>query len=459
MKKIALIGKPNVGKSSLFNRFSRKLDAITSEVSGTTRDVKSSEIFIKEKPCLLIDTGGLDDSNTMFEKVRDKSLQAASEADIVLYMVDGKRIPDDEDKKLFFQLQKISKEIVLLVNKIDNEKQERDIALEFVSFGAKNLFFVSVSHNKGIEKLSTFLASKLPEIKEEVIIEDDDLSFEDFINETPQMQDELGKELRVAIIGRVNVGKSSLLNALVKEERSIVSEIAGTTIDPVDEQIEYKDKLITFVDTAGIRKRGKIDGIERHALQRTQKMLENADVALLVLDSSEEFKELDEKIAHLVDKFQMACMIVLNKFDISKYDYDKSVQLVRDRFVFLSYAPVITVSALSHKRVHKINDQILDIYDSYTKRISTSKLNEVINFAIRKHNIPSAHGRLVRIYFSTQYDIKPPRIALIMNKPKALHFSYKRYLVNQLRDAFDFKGTPIIIEPKAKRVTDDEEKI
>ncbi len=459
MKKIALIGKPNVGKSSLFNRFSRKLDAITSEVSGTTRDVKSSEIFIKEKPCLLIDTGGLDDSNTMFEKVRDKSLQAASEADIVLYMVDGKRIPDDEDKKLFFQLQKISKEIVLLVNKIDNEKQERDIALEFVSFGAKNLFFVSVSHNKGIEKLSTFLASKLPEIKKEVIVEDDDLSFEDFINETPQMQDELGKELRVAIIGRVNVGKSSLLNALVKEERSIVSEIAGTTIDPVDEQIEYKDKLITFVDTAGIRKRGKIDGIERHALQRTQKMLENADVALLVLDSSEEFKELDEKIAHLVDKFQMACMIVLNKFDISKYDYDKSVQLVRDRFVFLSYAPVITVSALSHKRVHKINDQILDIYDSYTKRVSTSKLNEVINFAIRKHNIPSAHGRLVRIYFSTQYDIKPPRIALIMNKPKALHFSYKRYLVNQLRDAFDFKGTPIIIEPKAKRVTDDEEKI
>ena len=262
-------------------------------------------------------------------------------------------------------------------------------------------------------------------------------------------------EIKVAIIGRVNVGKSSLLNALIGEERSVVSDVAGTTVDPVDEQFVYKDKLITFVDTAGIRKRGKIEGIERHALQRTQKMLETADVALLVIDSSQEFKELDEKIAHLVDKFGLGVMVVLNKWDEAMYDYDKSVEKVRDRFKFLSYAPVVTISALSHKRVHKLNDMILKIYANYAKRIPTSKLNEAIKIANSRHHLPSDNGQVVKIYFATQFDTKPPRIALIMNRPKSLHFSTKRYLVNQLRGFFDFEGTQILLEPKKKKSDED----
>ncbi len=454
MKKVALLGRPNVGKSSLFNRLSHKLDAITSDVSGTTRDIKKRVITLGEKELELIDTGGLDDSSTLFSEVKKKSLQAANEADIIIYMVDGKVLPDDEDKKIFYSLQKLGKPIALVVNKLDNDKQIEEIGWEFNSFGANNLFFLSVSHNRGTKKLSNWILSFLgDEDKDQLVLnEDEDLSLEEMLELDNQniIEDE-SKEIKIAIIGRVNVGKSSLLNALIGEERSVVSDVAGTTIDPVDEEFFYKDKTFTFVDTAGIRKRGKIEGIERHALNRTQKMLENADIALLVLDASEPFKELDEKIAHLVDKFSLGCIIVLNKWDSAIDEHDKAVQNVRDRFRFLSYAPIITLSALSKKRVHKLNDLILKVYENYTRRVATSKLNDVIKFAMIKHHIPSDHGKLVKIYYATQFDIKPPRVALITNRPKSLHFSYKRYLINQLRDQFDFEGVPIILEAKERK--------
>jgi len=459
MIKIALIGKPNVGKSSLFNRISRRWDAITSDVSGTTRDIKKREVLINQTPALLIDTGGLDDATELFTTIKAKSLKAAREADIVLYMVDGKTLPDDEDKKLFYELQSSCPILALVVNKLDNDKSEEEMGWEFSNFGAHNLFFISVSHNRGTKKLINWIDSEIPkeEAPELELEEDDEFSLEDFIapEEIEIVEEEESNEIKVAIIGRVNVGKSSLLNALVGEDRSVVSPIAGTTVDPVDEQFEYKDKLITFVDTAGIRKRGKIEGLEKHALQRTQKMLETAHVALLVIDSSCEFKELDEKIAHLVDKFGLGVMIVLNKWDMAMYDYEKSVEKVRERFKFLSYAPVITISALTHQRVHKLNDKILEIYDNYSRRIPTSKLNEAIKIANSRHHLPSDNGQLIKIYFATQFETKPPRIALIMNRPKSLHFSTKRYLVNQLRGFFNFEGTQIILEPKKKKSNED----
>jgi len=457
MKKIALLGRPNVGKSSLFNRLSHKLDAITSDVSGTTRDIKKSIVKLGDKEVELIDTGGLDDSSTLFSKVKEKSLQAASQADIILYMVDGKMLPDDEDKKIFYELQSLNKPIALIVNKLDNDKQRESIGWEFSSFGAKNIFFLSVSHNYGTKILSDWLISLLPEEDDLIIEADDDLSLEDMLLMDEELEEDKSDDIKVAIIGRVNVGKSSLLNSLIGEDRSVVSDVAGTTIDPVDESIVYNDRQLTFVDTAGIRKRGKIEGIERHALHRTQKMLENADIALLVLDASEPFKELDEKIAHLVEKFELGCIIVLNKWDEAMESYEKSVQDVRDRFKFLSYAPIITLSALSKKRVHKVNDLILKVYENYSRRVPTSKLNEVIKFATIKHHIPSDQSKLVKIYYATQYEIKPPRIALIMNRPKGLHFSYKRYLVNQLREQFDFEGTPILLEARDKKKEQNEE--
>jgi len=464
MTKIALIGKPNVGKSSLFNRIAKRRDAITSEVSGTTRDVKTAEVMINETPALLVDTGGLDDSSTLFTTVKEKSLKAAKEADIILFMVDGKMLPSDEDKKIFFELQKMGKKVALVVNKIDNDRQQEEIGWEFTTFGAKEMFFLSVSHNRGTRKLINWIESQIPEeerVQEVEIIEDeDDFSLEAVLEAEEQREqnpheEEEDNEIKIAIIGRVNVGKSSLLNALVGEDRSVVSEVAGTTIDPVDEQIVYEDKVFTFVDTAGIRRRGKIEGIEKFALNRTRAMLENADIALLVLDASEEFKELDERIASLVEEFELGCIIVLNKWDEAKYDYKESVQRVRDRFKFLSYAPIITVSALSKKRVHKIHDLIKQVYRNYTFRIPTSQLNEILKRTNKKHQLPSDHGKITKIYFGTQFDIKPPRIALIMNRPKSLHFSYKRYLINQLREYFDFTGTPIIIEAKKKKSDED----
>ncbi len=461
MTKIALIGKPNVGKSSLFNRIARRRDAITSEVSGTTRDVKTAEVTVNETPALLVDTGGLDDSSTLFTTVKEKSLQAAKEADIILFMVDGKMLPSDEDKKIFFELQKLGKKIALVVNKIDNDRQQEEIGWEFTTFGAKDMFFLSVSHNRGTRKLINWIESQIPEEERvkpepEIVEDEDDFSLEAVLEAEAQRsesveEEETDNEIKIAIIGRVNVGKSSLLNALVGDDRSVVSEVAGTTIDPVDEQMVYEDKIFTFVDTAGIRRRGKIEGIEKFALNRTQAMLENADIALLVLDASEEFKELDERIANLVDKFELGCIVVLNKWDKALYSYEESVQRVRDRFKFLSYAPVITVSALSKKRVHKIHDLIKKVYQSYTFRIPTSQLNEILKRTNKKHQLPSDHGKITKIYFGTQFDIKPPRIALIMNRPKSLHFSYKRYLINQLREYFDFTGTPVIIEAKKKK--------
>ncbi len=461
MKTIALIGKPNVGKSSLFNRLAGQRIAITSDVSGTTRDIKKSEIVIDDKEALLVDTGGLDDRDEMFEVVKEKSLKAAKEADIILYMVDGKMLPSDEDKRIFYELTKLGKELALVINKIDNDKMQ-EIVWEYQSFGFNDIFPISVSHNRGITPLINWLYKRLPKTKTLELENDEDLSLEELLEEESKnsieqkLQNE-SNEIKVAIVGRVNVGKSSLLNALIGEDRAVVSQIAGTTIDPVDETLYYNGKHIIFVDTAGIRKRGKIEGIERYALNRTQKMLENADIALIVLDASEEFKELDERIASLVDKFSLGSIIILNKWDKARDEYKKIVEDVRYRFKFLSYTPIITVSALSKKRVHRINDMILKVYENYSRRIPTGKLNELIKFANSRHHLPSDMGKVVKIFFATQFDIRPPRIALVMNRPKSLHFSYKRYLVNTIREHFDFEGSPILIFPRKRGEKDDVE--
>ena len=462
MKKIVLLGKPNVGKSSLFNLLAKERIAIISEVSGTTRDVRYKDIMIDEKECTIVDTGGIDDSNELFKNVKLRSFDAARDADIILFLVDAKLIPDDKEKRLFYELQKLNIPIALVINKADNEK-EIERAWENYQFGAKNVFTLSVSHNRGISKLTDWISSFLPksdtkQVKNESSLEnDDDFSLEDFLKEEDsltQNHEEENGVINVSIIGRVNVGKSSLLNSLLNHDRAVVSSIAGTTIDPVDEMISYNEQLINFVDTAGIRKRGKIEGIEKYALNRTQSMLERTDIALLVLDASEPFTELDERIANLVQKFELGCIIVLNKWDKALMEYKEAVKELRYKFKFLAYAPVITVSALSKKRVHKINDLILEIYKNYTTRIPTSKINEVIKDATIKHQIPSDKGKEVKIYFATQFDIKPPKIALIMNKPKRLHFSYRRYLINKLRDAFGFEGSPIILISRPRKSED-----
>ncbi|ELP8115472.1 ribosome biogenesis GTPase Der [Campylobacter jejuni] len=459
MQSIILIGKPNVGKSSLFNRMARQRIAITSDISGTTRDTNKTQIHIHSKKAMLIDSGGLDESDELFKNVKQNTLKVAKESDIILYLVDGKLAPDDEDRQFFYSLKKLGKPIALVINKVDNKKDE-ERAWEFANFGVKEIFNLSVTHNVGLDELYEWLEKFL---HEEFLIPDEEENLEDFLEYYEEGKEFQFKEvdqnhIRVGIVGRVNVGKSSLLNALVKQERSVVSSIAGTTIDPVNESVVHKDKVIEFVDTAGIRKRGKIQGLERFALNRTEKILSHSQIALLVLDAHEGFNELDERIAGLVAKHYLGVIIVLNKWDKSEMDFDKTVKELRlDRFKFLAYAPVISVSALSGKRVHVLLDKILQIFENFTQKIQTSKLNTLIENATRAHPLPHDYGKLVKIYYAVQYDLAPPKIALIMNRPKALHFSYKRYLQNQIRKEFNFEGVPLVIASRKKGSKENDE--
>ncbi|MBD3788758.1 MAG: ribosome biogenesis GTPase Der [Campylobacterales bacterium] len=460
MKKVAILGRPNVGKSSLFNRLARQRDAITSDVSGTTRDIKKRIVTISgNRDFEIIDTGGIDYSSELFSKVAEQSLKAAKQADVIIYMVDGKKLPEEEDKQLFYQLQALDKPIALVVNKIDNEKEEERY-WEFLEFGADMTFPISVSHNRYFNNFYAWLEQYIPEReeKQELELTEEIDPFEEIIRDINETKEEVDNHIKVAIIGRVNTGKSSLLNALLKEERTVVSDVAGTTIDPVDETIEHDGYEITFIDTAGIRRRSKIVGIEKYALDRTEAMLEQADIVLLVIDATVGITELDERVAGLIEKFRLACLIVINKWDIrEEKTYEEAVQDIRDELKFLHYAPLITISAKTGMRVHKILDQIVAIYKRYKQRISTSVLNDTIREAISRHHVPSHNGAVVKIKFATQYETKPPKIALIVNHPDFLHFSYKRYLANFLRSKFDFEGVPLdIVARKRGQRMDDE---
>ncbi len=449
LKTIAILGQPNVGKSSLFNRLARERIAITSDFAGTTRDINKRKIALNGHEVELLDTGGMAKDALLSKEIKALNLKAAQMSDLILYVVDGKSIPSDKDLKLFREVFKTNPNCFLVINKIDNDK-EKERAYAFSSFGMPKSFNISVSHNRGI---STLIDAILNALNLNPIIEQDldaDI-LESLENNTPKEETKEEEIIQVGIIGRVNVGKSSLLNALTKKERSLVSSVAGTTIDPIDETILIGDQKICFVDTAGIRHRGKILGIEKYALERTQKALEKSHIALLVLDVSTPFVELDEKISSLADKHSLGIILILNKWDIRYAPYEEIMATLKRKFRFLEYAPVITTSCLKTRHIDEIKHKIIEVYECFSKRIPTSLLNSVINQATQKHPLPSDGGKLVKVYYATQFATKPPQISLIMNRPKALHFSYKRYLINTLRKEFNFLGTPLILNAKDKK--------
>ncbi|WQX34288.1 ribosome biogenesis GTPase Der [Helicobacter pylori] len=450
LKTIAILGQPNVGKSSLFNRLARERIAITSDFAGTTRDINKRKIALNGHEVELLDTGGMAKDALLSKEIKALNLKAAQMSDLILYVVDGKSIPSDEDLKLFREVFKINPNCFLVINKIDNDK-EKERAYAFSSFGIPKSFNISVSHNRGISALIDAVLNALN--LNQIIEQDLDADILESL-ETPNNALEETKEeeiIQVGIIGRVNVGKSSLLNALTKKERSLVSSVAGTTIDPIDETILIGDQKICFVDTAGIRHRGKILGIEKYALERTQKALEKSHIVLLVLDVSAPFVELDEKISSLADKHSLGIILILNKWDIRYAPYEEIMATLKRKFRFLEYAPVITTSCLKARHIDEIKHKIIEVYECFSKRIPTSLLNSVIFQATQKHPLPSDGGKLVKVYYATQFATKPPQISLIMNRPKALHFSYKRYLINTLRKEFNFLGTPLILNAKDKK--------
>ncbi len=449
LKTIAILGQPNVGKSSLFNRLARERIAITSDFAGTTRDINKRKIALNGHEVELLDTGGMAKDALLSKEIKALNLKAAQMSDLILYVVDGKSIPSDEDLKLFREVFKTNPNCFLVINKIDNDK-EKERAYAFSSFGMPKSFNISVSHNRGISALIDAILNALN--LNQIIEQDLDADIlESLENNAPEEETKEEEIIQVGIIGRVNVGKSSLLNALTKKERSLVSSVAGTTIDPIDETILIGDQKICFVDTAGIRHRGKILGIEKYALDRTQKALEKSHIALLVLDVSVPFVELDEKISSLADKHSLGIILILNKWDIRYAPYEEIMAALKRKFRFLEYAPVITTSCLKARHIDEIKHKIIEVYECFSRRIPTSLLNSVINQATQKHPLPSDGGKLVKVYYATQFATKPPQISLIMNRPKALHFSYKRYLINTLRKEFNFLGTPLILNAKDKK--------
>lgn len=322
-----------MGKSSLFNRLARERIAITSDLAGTTRDINKRKIALNGHEVELLDTGGMAKDALLSKEIKALNLKAAQMSDLILYVVDGKSIPSDEDLKLFREVFKINPNCFLVINKIDNDK-EKERAYAFSSFGVPKSFNISVSHNRGI---STLIDAVLNALNLNQIMEQDlDADILESL-ETPNNALEENKEeeiIQVGIIGRVNVGKSSLLNALTKKERSLVSSVAGTTIDPIDETILIGDQKICFVDTAGIRHRGKILGIEKYALDRTKKALEKSHIALLVLDVSAPFVELDEKISSLADKHSLGIILILNKWDIRYAPYEEIMATLKGNSAF-----------------------------------------------------------------------------------------------------------------------------
>lgn len=448
LKTIAILGQPNVGKSSLFNRLAKERIAITSDFAGTTRDINKRKIALNGHEVELLDTGGMAKDALLSKEIKALNLKAAQMSDLILYVVDGKSIPSDEDLKLFREVFKINPNCFLVINKIDNDK-EKERAYAFSSFGMPKSFNISVSHNRGISALIDAVLRALD--LNQIIEQDLDADILESLENNAPEEETKEEVIQVGIIGRVNVGKSSLLNALTKKERSLVSSVAGTTIDPIDETILIGDQKICFVDTAGIRHRGKILGIEKYALERTQKALGKSHIALLVLDVSAPFVELDEKISSLADKHSLGIILILNKWDIRYAPYEEIMATLKRKFRFLEYAPVITTSCLKARHIDEIKHKIIEVYECFSKRIPTSLLNSVITQATQKHPLPSDGGKLVKVYYATQFATKPPQISLIMNRPKALHFSYKRYLINTLRREFNFLGTPLILNAKDKK--------
>ena len=488
LPKIAIVGRPNVGKSCLFNRLAKQKIAITSDISGTTRDTNYTHIYLlpqaskqnsddttqNPKSALLIDTGGIEQKSKdeLFLQVGQKAKQASKQADLVLYVVDGQNPPNDEDREILYEILRLKDKktpCFLVVNKIDSDAQNEG-AYAFYEFGVQEVFFISVAHNRGITTLQNAMFSALFANTNEAITSDDEDILAGLQKDLEnQLEKESSKDsesiqknsqIKIGIIGRVNVGKSSLLNALTQKERAIVSKKAGTTIDPVDESIEHRGKLLTFIDTAGIRKRGKIQQLEKFALDRTNKILAQSDIALLVLDASERLCELDERIFSLTQKHALGVIVLWNKWDIKYADFKTINAEFERKFRFLEYAPKLTISAKNKRHINELKDKIIEIYQNFSLRIPTAKLNETIAKAIQNHAIPSDKGKLVKIYYATQYESAPPQIALISNRPNSIHFSYKRYLINCLREEFSLSGVPLILsfrDKNAKPPKDDKD--
>lgn len=431
MQTVCLVGKPNVGKSSIFNRLIKENKSIIMDTPGVTRDRIYGKVEYNNKRFHLIDTGGISFGDDDFQKdILAQATLAIDEADLVLFVVDGIEDIDASDRKVAEILHRSSKPVIVVVNKLDNDKR-KDNLYNFYELGFSELVAVSASHNIGINELLNTITKDLPE---EDIIDDDTIKF--------------------SIIGRPNVGKSSLINALLNEDRAIVSDIAGTTRDAIDTKFKYNHEDITVIDTAGMRKKGKIyESVEKYSLIRSLKAIDRSDVCVLVIDASTGIIEHDKHIASYALDAGKGIVICVNKWDtINNPDSDirNWKEKIKNEFQFIPYAHVVFLSAKTKKRVSTLMPEVINAYNNNRKEVKTSLLNNIIMEAVSLHEPPSYKGKRLKIYFVSQTGNCPPKFTFSVNNKGLVHFSYERYLENQIRNNIDFDGTPIILQFKNK---------
>ena len=446
---VALVGRPNVGKSTLFNRLVGQRVAVIDDIPGTTRDRIQGESDWNGIAFKVVDTGGIEvyqpkgtrDARPLAEgsidfvpQIEGQALMAARESDVIVMVVDAEQGITAADEHIAQVLRRNSndKPIIVAANKADNP-QRTDDAFEFWGLGFERMYPISAYHNLGVGDLLDGIIEAMHEV------EDLDLNDEEDDDE----------HLKIAIVGRPNVGKSSLLNHLLGEDRTIVSPLAGTTRDAIDTLIYWHNMPVTLIDTAGIRRRGKIErGVEKYSVLRAMKAIERADVALLVLDGVDGVTEQDQHIAGYVLEAHKSLVIIVNKWDAVEKDahtMHNYLEAMKDKFNFLPNAPVIFVSALTGQRIHQVLETANRVWETRSFRIATSEINRILRDALQKHPPPQKGTKQLKIYFASQVAVDPPVVLFHVNDTRLVHFSYKRYLENQIRNEYPFEGTPIIL--------------
>lgn len=426
---VAIVGRPNVGKSTLFNIFANSRISIVEDTPGVTRDRLYADTEWLDNEFMMVDTGGIEIMNTdkIAVSIRQQAQIAIAEADVILFVCDARAGITHEDAEVAKMLRQSKKPIVLAINKADSPKQEMEI-FEFYNLGIGEPIPVSAANHLGLGDLLDAVVEKFPET-------------------SAYGEDGNEDEIKVALIGRPNVGKSSIFNTLVGEERSIVSDVAGTTRDAIDTPVIREGQKFLFIDTAGMRRKARIDEpIEKYSIIRSLRAVDRSDVVLMVIDAIDGITEQDKKIAGYAHEAGKGIVLVVNKWDL--YDKDNTSTLrytenLRRELVFMQYAPVVFVSAMTKQRIHRLPEVIHYVAEQNAMRISTSVLNQVVEDAISINPPPTEKGQRLKILYATQVKIKPPTFVIFVNEPEIMHFSYQRYLENKLREAFGFEGTPL----------------
>jgi GTPase len=431
---VAIVGKPNVGKSTIFNRLVGERISIVEDIPGVTRDRIYAEAEWLNTKFNLIDTGGIEiGDEPLLVQMRQQAEIAIDEADVIIFMINGKEGITAADEEVARMLFKTNKPVVLAVNKIDNPEM-RERIYEYYSLGFGEPYPISGTHGLGLGDLLDAVVKHFPNQPDE---------------------EENDEVIRFSLIGRPNVGKSSLVNAILGEDRVIVSDIAGTTRDAIDTKFTRDNQGFVIIDTAGMRKRGKVyEKTEKYSVLRALKAIERSDVVLVVLDAEEGIIEQDKKIAGYAHEAGRGIVIVVNKWDTVEKD-DKTMakfeEKVRQEFQFLDYAPIVFLSAKTKKRIHTLLPKIILASENHSKRVQTNVLNEVIMDSLALNPTPSIKGRKLKILYATQVSVKPPTFIVFVNDPELMHFSYQRFLENRIREAFDFEGTPIKVFARQRK--------